>query len=72
MSIRPFGQRAIEFIHGNGIDAYHVKRAFTYFSAKRIIARKQYSWTRKICEVQVAGSKIEPKSFSFQTTALDH
>jgi len=42
----------------------------THFSAQRIIARKQYSWTRKICEVQVAG--IEPESFAFRAIALDH
>jgi len=59
VSICPFGQRATESIRGNGMDAYPVKRAFTHFSAQRIIARKQYSWTRKICEMQVAGSGIE-------------
>jgi len=62
--------QATESIRGNGTDAYLVVRAFTHFSAQRIIARKQYSWTRKICEVQVAGSRSEPEPFAFRATAL--
>jgi len=51
MSIRSVGQRAVESICGNGINVYPIKKAFIHFSAQRISARKQYSWTRKICEM---------------------
>lgn len=67
----PFGHRAAESIRGNGIDGYPEENIHI-FSAQRIIVRRQHSWTRKICEMRVAGSGIEPKSFAFRATALDH
>jgi len=66
-------QRAAASIRGNGIDAYPVKRALPHFLAQRIIARKQYPWTKKTHGVQMAVSGIDPEStFTFRATAPDH